>query len=101
LKVIGDRDVSKVACSSLNRVFRTLNNEIHKLEAEIEQLVGQDEGLSKTFELCRRVKGVGLVLSLELIIHTQNFTCFDGWRKFVAYKFRGTSLSRCTELDAR
>jgi transposase len=85
LKVIGDRDVSKVACSSLNRVLRTLDNEIHKLEADIEHLVSQDGGLSKTFELCRSVKGVGLVLALEMIIHTQNFTCFDEWRKFAAY----------------
>lgn len=85
LKVIGDRDVSKVACSSLNRVLRTLDKEMHKLEAEIEHLVSQDEGLSKTFELCRSVKGVGLILALEMIIHTQNFTCFDEWRKFAAY----------------
>jgi transposase len=85
LKVIGNRDVSRVACRSLNRVLGTLVAEIHKLETEIEVLVGQDEPLSKTFELCRSVKGVGLVLALELIIHTQNFTCFDGWRKFAAY----------------
>jgi len=85
LKVVGDREVSGVACRSLNRVLKTLNDQIHKLEAEIEGLVGQDEQLSKTFELCRSVKGVGLVLALELIIHTQNFTCFDGWRKFAAY----------------
>jgi len=85
LKVVGDRDVSGIACRSLNRVLRTLENEIHKLEAEIEFLVSQDEDLSKTFELCRSVKGVGLVLAMELIIHTQNFTCFENWRKFAAY----------------
>jgi transposase len=85
LKVIGDRDVSGVACKSINRVLGTIDNQILKLETEIEILIGQDEQLSKTFELCRSVKGVGLVLSLELIIHTQNFTCFDGWRKFAAY----------------
>jgi transposase len=84
-KVTGDRDVSGVACRSLNRVLGTLDNQILKLETEVEVLIRQDEQLSKTFELCRSVKGVGLVLSLELIIHTQNFTCFDGWRKFAAY----------------
>jgi transposase len=85
LKVIGDRDVSGVAFRSLNRVLGTLDNQILKLETEVQVLIGQDDQLSKTFELCRSVKGVGLVLALELIIHTQNFTCFDGWRKFAAY----------------
>jgi transposase len=85
LKVIGDRDVSGVACRSLNRVLGILDSQILKLETEVVVLIRQDEQLSKTFELCRSVKGVGLVLSLELMIHTQNFTCFDGWRKFAAY----------------
>lgn len=85
LNVIGSQDVSKVAGRALNSVLATLEKQIAKLEAEIEDLIIQDEHLTKTFELCRTVKGVGLVLSLELILHTQNFTCFDGWRKFAAY----------------
>jgi transposase len=85
LNVLGSQDVSMVACKALTSVLATLDKQITKLETEIESLIGQDQQLSKTFELCRSVKGVGLVLGLELIIHTQNFTCFDGWRKFAAY----------------
>jgi transposase len=85
LNVVGSQDVSKVACKALTSVLVTLDKQIAKLETEIESLISQDQQLSKTFELCRSVKGVGLVLGLELIIHTQNFTCFDGWRKFAAY----------------
>jgi transposase len=85
LAAIGDKNVSRVACRSLTCVLGTIEKQIKKLEAEIEFLIGQDEQLSSTYELCRSVKGVGLVLSLELIIHTQNFTCFSDWRKFAAY----------------
>jgi transposase len=85
IKVIGDRDISRVACKSLNHVIKMLEKEILKLESKIEEIVNQDEQLIRNYELCRSVKGIGLVLALELIIHTQNFTCFDGWRKFAAY----------------
>jgi len=85
LKVVGDHDVSRESSKSLSRVLRTLEKQVHNLDTEIEVLIGKDEQLGKTFKLCCSVKGIGLVLALELIIHTQNFTCFDCWRKFAAY----------------
>jgi transposase len=85
LEVIGDPHISGIASKSLKRVLMTLNRQILKLEHEMEDLINKEEDLSSRFALCRSVKGVGLVLALEMIIHTQNFTCFDNWRKFAAY----------------
>jgi len=85
LAVLGDRNVSGIACRSLKCVLMSIKKQILKLESEMEVLISQNEQLSATFELCRSVKGVGLVLAVELILHTQNFTCFDEWRKFAAY----------------
>ena len=85
LEVIGDPKISGVASKSLRKVLSALNKQILKLEDEIQKLISQDEELSLKFELCRSVKGIGLVLATELIIHTQNFTCFKDWRKFAAY----------------
>lgn len=85
LNVIGEKDASCAARKALTRVLETIEKEIEKLENEIMNHLDQDESLAKNFNLCTSVKGVGLVLSLELIVHTQNFTCFDGWRKFAAY----------------
>lgn len=85
LKVIGDQNVSKAACKALICVLGTIEKQILKLETEIEVLIAQDEQLTSTFDLCRSVKGVGLILALEIMIHTQNFTCFTDWRKFAAY----------------
>ena len=85
LEVVGNHHISGMACKSLKRVLLTLEKQIMKLEYEIEEQISQDEELSKTFTLCRSVTGVGLILALEMIIHTQNFTCFNEWRKFAAY----------------
>lgn len=85
LVVVRNREISGMACKSLKRVLLTLEKQIMKLECEIEEKISQDEELSKTFTLCRSVTGVGMILALEMIIHTQNFTCFNDWRKFAAY----------------
>lgn len=85
LEVIGDPRISGLASKSLKKVLSALDKQILKLEDEMQELVRKDEELSLKFELCRSVKGIGLVLAVELIIHTQNFTCFKDWRKFAAY----------------
>jgi transposase len=85
LEVVGDRQIYGIACKSLNRVLSTIKKQILKLEGEIREKINQDEELSAKFKLCRSVTGVGLILALEMIIHTQNFTGFSEWRKFAAY----------------
>ncbi|MDP4188863.1 MAG: IS110 family transposase [Bacteroidota bacterium] len=85
LVVVKNHHISGMACNSLKRVLLTLEKQIRKLEYEIEEQISQDEELSKTFTLCRSVTGVGVILALEMIIHTQNFTSFNEWRKFAAY----------------
>jgi transposase len=85
LEVVGDRHIYGTAFKSLNRVLLTLKKQLLNLEDEIGNQVNQDEELSTKFNLCRSVTGVGLVLALEMIIHTQNFTGFNEWRKFAAY----------------
>jgi transposase len=85
LKVIGDPGVFKMANKSLTRVFMSVKKQILKLECDIKEQISQDEELTKTFELCTSVNGVGLILAVEMIIHTKNFTSFNEWRKFAAY----------------
>lgn len=85
LEAVGNSHISGKACKSLKRVLLTLEKQILKLEHEIEEQISQDEELSMKFKLCRSVTGVGLVLAVEMIIHTQNFACFSEWRKFASY----------------
>lgn len=59
--------------------------QIKKVEQEMDLLIKQDEQLQKNYKLCKSVKGIGQVLAIQMILHTQNFTSFDCWRKFSAY----------------
>lgn len=85
LEVVGGKEITGKAENALKQLLRAQEFLIDQLEREIEEVINADEELGKTFKLCCSVTGVGLVLSVELMIHTQNFTCFDGWRKLAAY----------------
>jgi transposase len=47
--------------------------------------MSKDESLQKNYELLNTLKGVGLVLSCQLLYHTSNFKRLDSWRQFSSY----------------
>jgi transposase len=83
--VLGRDQISGAARKALKATLRTLENQIRKVEQEANVLIESDDELRSNFRLCQSVVGIGLVLSMELILHTQNFSCFDSWRQFAAY----------------
>ena len=67
------------------KMIRMLDTRIKEADAEIRQLIGQEETLKKTFKLVTSVKGVGLITGAYFIVYTHNFTRFTTWRKFACY----------------
>ena len=68
--------------------------------------MSRDESLQKNYELLNTLKGVGLVLSCQLLYHTSNFKRFDSWRQFLSYfgiapfeHISGTSIHRKNSID--
>ncbi len=51
----------------------------------MKELLGTDDNLQRNYELLRSVKGVGLILSCQLLYHTSNFMNFNNWRSFSSY----------------
>lgn len=103
--VVGDAAISDVSKKSLKVVLRSLGRQVSKIEHEIDALISTDKQLHQNYMLCKSVIGVGLVLALEMIIHTRNFTCFNSWRKFAAYcgtvlypYQSGTSINRRSRI---
>lgn len=84
-QVVQDKDVSKLACKVLKSVLQANEKQIEKVEEKLKGIIFSEEKLSSTYKLCTSVTGIGLILAVELIVHTQNFTCFESWRKFAAY----------------
>ena len=84
LKNVGIAEKDLVLQSQL-KVMKACNEQIRKLEKEINQCIHQDEALSKNFSLLTSIKGVGPVVASTTLIMTTNFTRFANGRKFSCF----------------
>ena len=72
-------------CKIIKKTIHYLSKQILALENCIKNLMKSDESLQKNYELLNTLKGVGLVLSSQLLYHTNNFKRFSSWRQFSSY----------------
>ncbi len=68
-----------------NNALAHLDAEIKEVEAEIEEIIKSDPELNKNYELAISVKGIGPVITTDLIIKTGNFQIIDTARKAASY----------------
>jgi transposase len=88
------------------RMVHQFEKEIKKIELEIDTLIDANPSIKQNQSLLLSIKGVGKVLSLETIIKTRNFTCFQSARKFACFcgtapfpYDSGTSIKKRTKVD--
>jgi len=88
-------------CKIITKTIHYLTKQIEALEDRMKVLMNKEESLKKNFELLNTLKGVGLVLSCQLLYHTNNFKRFNSWRQFSSYcgvapfeHSSGTSIKR-------
>ena len=62
-----------------------LNNQITATEKAINELIKQDETMITNYKLSKTVKGVGMVLAVQMLLHTHNYTRFENSRQFASY----------------
>lgn len=72
-------------CKVLNRTIINLTKQITSIERAMKDLLKTDDCLSENYTLLCSVKGVGLILSCQLLYHTNNFLNFKNWRCFSSY----------------
>ena len=63
--------------SSAKRLLREIDEEIERLEAQMEKIVKEEEAIQKNYEILRSFTGIGLVNSMCFIAYTDNFKKFD------------------------
>lgn len=88
LKSIEMNDVAELLKSEITirrREIKTLDKRINDLEVQIENIVHQDEEISKSHKKLTSIIGVGKITSAKLIVTTNNFKSFDNPRKFSCY----------------
>lgn len=62
-----------------------LTEQIRQTDAEIRRIIESDPVLSRNYELLCSIKGVGLVVAVETIVLTENFTSITNPRKYACY----------------
>jgi len=62
-----------------------LKGQLEAIEKQLEALVEATPEFASNYALLKGIKGIGLVLALELVVHTHNFTRFATWRQFSSY----------------
>ncbi|WP_299006938.1 IS110 family transposase [uncultured Tenacibaculum sp.] len=72
-------------CKILERSIKYIDKQVLSIEKRMKELLKTDDKLQHNYELLRTVKGVGLILSCQLLYHTSNFMKFNNWRSFSSY----------------
>jgi transposase len=67
------------------RQIDQLNDEIERVEEEIDNIINSMLEWKNNFKLIQSVKGIGPVLARYIIIYTENFTRFTDPRKFACF----------------
>lgn len=79
-------------CSKKDSTFKrmslmveTLSRQIEDVEAEIQSIIRKNEGLKTSYDLITSVPGVGKVIAVSTLVHTNNFQSFSNARQFASY----------------
>jgi len=87
-------------------IVQVISEKIKLVEQEIKNLISNNEGLKKNFELACSVKGIGLVIAAYMLVYTQNFTSITKGRCFASYsgvapfgESSGTSINKSPHVS--
>ena len=78
-------DVNDVSIHILKENINHLEKQILTTEKAMNELIKQDETMIENYKLSKTVKGVGMVLAVQMLLHTHNYTRFESSRQFSAY----------------
>jgi transposase len=67
------------------QMIEQLSKHIEKLEIAIKDIIKNDEQLNKHFALITSIKGIGLILAVNLLLTTNCFSKFDDARQYACY----------------
>lgn len=82
---IVENETNDVSMLILKENMAQLNNQITTTEKVMNELIKQDETMTTNYKLSKTVKGVGMVLAVQMLLHTNNYTRFESSRQFSAY----------------
>lgn len=73
------------AMTILASEMQEIQKYIQGTEKAMKTLINEDQQMKHNYKLSKTVKGVGMVLAIQLLLHTHNYTRFESCRQFSAY----------------
>ena len=84
-KALMTRSENEVFFKVQQSMIKNLSKQIMIIEADVKNLIDEDEALKQNFNLLVSIKGVGPQTAAHMIAYTDNFSKFKTWRKFASY----------------
>ncbi len=84
-KQFGNQKTAKLLEKSIAHSLKAINNDIDRIEKQIQHTIDNDDELKKLFKLITSVVGVGFVSAVNLIVHTNEFKLFKNVRQLACY----------------
>lgn len=78
-------ELNDISLVVLKENMAQLNNQITTIEKAMNALIKEDQTMASNYRLSKTVKGVGMVLAVQMLLHTHNYTRFESPRQFSAY----------------
>jgi transposase len=85
MKQVTKKAASDPAMLIVRKSLLFIQKQQQKIENQMEALVKKSPELASNYALLCSIKGIGLVLAMQLMVHTHNFSRFENWRQFSAY----------------
>lgn len=82
---IVENELNDVSMLILKENINQLEKQILATEKAMNELIKEDETMLVNYKLSQTIKGVGMVLAVQLLLHTHNYTRFESSRQFSAY----------------
>lgn len=76
---------NEVLLSTQEKMIKYLSKQISIVEKQMNEIIKENQSMSRNFKLLTSIKGVGPQTALFMIAYTNNFTKFKEWRKFASY----------------
>lgn len=85
MRVTMEKTAGDTAMKVIKQSLQQIELHVRKVEKSMDELIKTEAKMQNNYKLSRSVKGVGRVLAIQMLLHTQNYTRFEEWRHFSAY----------------
>lgn len=82
--VLGKKEAKEMALVH-KQLIKQLTRQVEKIEDKIMEIIKNDEVLLKHYKLATSVKGVGMIVAINVLATTNCFHSFDDPRKYCCY----------------